>query len=207
MPTIIKVSTQEIIQNIITDMESLLRTVKKYKPFLNGKIEIGGELDVEFEKIEEEWLFTIKFADCERSFKITQNYRISGINPIENEFWAKGGADGTGGAWLIRFTLSAFNYVQGKAYRNRKKLFCTKDYVARIHEYEPIAINQPIKIEDGIQIIFSNNTEETRDYVRHIESWGVRGHERHLKNGKVVLVKPYVKGDGKIKETIYEIGG
>lgn len=205
MSTIIKVPIQEIKQNFITDMDSILRTVKKYKPFLNGKIEIGEECVVEFEKIEEEWLFVIKFADHERSFKITQNYLISGINPIENEFWMRGGADGNGGAWLIRFSLSAFNYVQGKAYKNRKKIFCSKQYESKVHEYEPLITNQPIKIEDGIQIIFSNNTEETRDYIRHIEAWGVRGHKRHYKNGKVVFVKPYTKGKGKAKETTYEI--
>lgn len=32
-------------------------------------------------------------------------------------------------------------------------------------------------------------------------SWGVRGHFRHYRNGKVVYIKPYTKGKGQKKET------
>lgn len=53
--------------------------------------------------------------------------------------------------------------------------------------------------------------DESKRIKREIkcESWGVRGHYRHYKNGKVVFVKPYVKGKkrGEIapKDTIYRI--
>lgn len=36
----------------------------------------------------------------------------------------------------------------------------------------------------------------TRKYEKHTESFGVRGHYRHYKSGKVVWVSPYVKGNG-----------
>lgn len=37
---------------------------------------------------------------------------------------------------------------------------------------------------------------ESRTFERHTESWTVSGHPRHYKNGKVIFIKPYVKGQG-----------
>lgn len=37
--------------------------------------------------------------------------------------------------------------------------------------------------------------ELPRKYERHTESWGVRGHYRTYKSGRVVWVRPYTKGD------------
>lgn len=37
--------------------------------------------------------------------------------------------------------------------------------------------------------------EVKRERERHTEAWAVRGHPRHYKSGKVVWIKPYVKGD------------
>ncbi|MEK4509473.1 hypothetical protein [Paenibacillus sp. FSL K6-2524] len=34
-------------------------------------------------------------------------------------------------------------------------------------------------------------------FIRHKESWGVRGHFRHYKDGKITFIKPYTKGSGK----------
>jgi hypothetical protein len=42
-----------------------------------------------------------------------------------------------------------------------------------------------------------------REFTRHTESWTVRGHLRKLPNGKVVYIKPYVKGTGKKKDKDY----
>lgn len=53
-------------------------------------------------------------------------------------------------------------------------------------------------------------TREYKDYVRHCPAWGVRGHYRHMKSGKIVYVKPHVKGQrkdlyvGRIYELIQE---
>lgn len=58
-----------------------------------------------------------------------------------------------------------------------------------------------------------------RKYERHINKnkrhitcdyWEVKGHFRHLKNGKTIYVKPYSKGknkDGISKDRIYKLGG
>lgn len=40
---------------------------------------------------------------------------------------------------------------------------------------------------------------------RYTESWAVRGHPRRLKSGKVVPVKPYTKGNGKIADKEYRL--
>jgi hypothetical protein len=40
---------------------------------------------------------------------------------------------------------------------------------------------------------------------RIAESWNVRGHARHMANGKVVYVKPYTKGHGKAIDKTYKI--
>jgi hypothetical protein len=43
---------------------------------------------------------------------------------------------------------------------------------------------------------------EIKTYERHTEAWTVSGHPRHYKNGKVIYIKPYVKGNGeKITKT------
>lgn len=48
-------------------------------------------------------------------------------------------------------------------------------------------------------------SEETRAFIRRCESWHVRGHYRHLKNGKVVYVRPHMKGTGKAKTSTYKL--
>ena len=46
---------------------------------------------------------------------------------------------------------------------------------------------------------------EHRVYEHHVERWSVRGHQRHLKNGKVIWVRPHEKGHGKKEGKIYKI--
>ena len=42
-----------------------------------------------------------------------------------------------------------------------------------------------------------------RKYNRQVESWTVRGHIRRYKSGKVVYIKPHIKGSGKKETKIY----
>ena len=62
---------------------------------------------------------------------------------------------------------------------------------------------RPIKIADGISYIWEY--ENPRSYDRHCEAWGVRGHYRHCKSGKVVFVRPHIRGTGRIKDSTYEL--
>ncbi len=41
---------------------------------------------------------------------------------------------------------------------------------------------------------------------KHTESWGVRGHPRHYKNGKKIWVHPYTKDTGAKKPKTYKLG-
>ena len=50
-------------------------------------------------------------------------------------------------------------------------------------------------------------SEETREFIRRCEAWHVRGHYRHLKNGKVVYVRPHMKGTGRAKDSMYKLEG
>lgn len=50
-----------------------------------------------------------------------------------------------------------------------------------------------LSLEDTIRYVAEYST--TRQYTKHVESFNVRGHYRHYKNGKVVFVKAFVKGD------------
>ena len=43
----------------------------------------------------------------------------------------------------------------------------------------------------------------SKGYTKPSHAFSVRGHYRHLKNGKTVWVKEYVKGEGKPKERTY----
>ncbi|WP_024834030.1 hypothetical protein [Ruminiclostridium josui] len=58
------------------------------------------------------------------------------------------------------------------------------------------------KIPDGAR----HTNPDKLPRQKHTDSWGVRGHQRHLRDGKVVWVKPYTKGNGAVKKhKIYKI--
>lgn len=40
-------------------------------------------------------------------------------------------------------------------------------------------------------------TDSLGEYTRHCEAWGVRGHYRHYKSGRVVYIAPYCKGENR----------
>lgn len=65
-----------------------------------------------------------------------------------------------------------------------------------------IKLNRVIyRIPDGAR--YTNPDKPLRQ--RHTESWSVRGHQRHLKSGKVIWIKPYIKGKGAVKPKTYKL--
>lgn len=75
--------------------------------------------------------------------------------------------------------------------------------------YTPVSERKTSKPKDEYRLF-----EVIRKYSRHInhnkhnitcESWQVKGHFRHYKNGKVTYVKPYIKGKGTPKDHDYRI--
>jgi hypothetical protein len=61
-------------------------------------------------------------------------------------------------------------------------------------------------VPSKVYSIQSIPTSEDLKRERHTEAWAVRGHPRHYKSGKVVWIKPYVKGDkDKIEPKEYRV--
>lgn len=62
---------------------------------------------------------------------------------------------------------------------------------------------------NGVRITTSNNKAvnkiKSRKVTRIMECWSVRGHFRHYKNGKVVYVHPYEKGNGRKTPKKYNV--
>lgn len=111
-------------------------------------------------------------------------------------------------AKIIKMFLWLLDYVQKKI---KKEKHIIKRGLPNVTEIEEIEKNnkpyesQPIQIRDiTIQYVYDPH-ESARQYEKHCESWGVRGHYRHYKSGKVVFIQPYTKGKGRIKETVYQV--
>lgn len=68
-------------------------------------------------------------------------------------------------------------------------------------------LTNPVRVIDIQYRYVYEPHESERCYTRHTDSWGVRGHYRHYKNGKVVFVSPHTRGKGSVKSTQYNIGG
>lgn len=102
--------------------------------------------------------------------------------------------------------MTMLDYVERLFKKNRKFI---KKNMPTPEEKELILSNkkryesQPIFVKDiSIKYVYEPH-EKTREYERHCEAWGVRGHYRHYKNGKVIFVKPFTKGKGTKKDTEY----
>lgn len=56
-----------------------------------------------------------------------------------------------------------------------------------------------------VKYTFDLTKEDKREYTRKTESWPVRGHYRHYKNGNKVWIKPTVKGKGETSGNTYKL--
>lgn len=110
---------------------------------------------------------------------------------------------------LSIFSLFLLNHIDSRLKKeNRiiKRLMPTPNQVEQIERDNKAYKSNPIYIKDlSVQYVYEPH--ESRKYQRYCESWGVRGHFRHYKSGKVIYISPYKKGFGKIKDTTYVIGG
>lgn len=75
--------------------------------------------------------------------------------------------------------------------------------------YKPMSERKPSKPKEEYKLF-----DVIRKYSKHInhnkhhitcEAWEVKGHFRHYKSGKVVYVKPFQKGKGKVKDKEYKL--
>jgi len=91
-----------------------------------------------------------------------------------------------------------------KRYKTVIKLGKRRHQIQEMGEKQAAKYQQkPIRIADGIS--YTWEYENPRTFNRHCEAWGVRGHYRHYKSGKVVYIQPYTKGSGRLKDSHYEL--
>ena len=95
------------------------------------------------------------------------------------------------------------------AHRNYTKSFIKSSNTAKIPSSKTNIKNSTrktvYKLDDLLNTkIYINNKDDfrlPRKYERHTDSWSVLGYYRHYKSGKVVFVKPHVRGDKSKKIT------
>ncbi len=104
--------------------------------------------------------------------------------------------------------------------RTMSREYVCEDVGEPVTDYKPVTSTVTAKTKkkpqkpakDGVTYILRSDKNGNRHigvrgrFVRHAKSWGVRGHYRHYKSGKVVWVEQYVKGDGKKKDKSYKVG-
>lgn len=133
------------------------------------------------------------------------------IEPISEE------ASKTFDKFSIEETISLYLYkflipleeIQRKSLFYTKKIIRVKESVDRNFNENSTKCykSKPINIQSGIKYQYVREYQNTRSYTKHIDTFNVRGHYRHYKNGKVVFIKPFKKGTGKSKDTRYIVGG
>jgi hypothetical protein len=97
------------------------------------------------------------------------------------------------------FIIGFENYVMDKA--KERKITRVKSDEVKKHSDKPsretLSTSRSqtlnLSLEDVVKYVSEYDT--TRQYTKHVESFNVRGHYRRYKNGKVVFVKGFVKGD------------
>ena len=99
-------------------------------------------------------------------------------------------------------------------------IFSERQTKERLYRYigEP-SVKRGIKKRGYSQIVLHDNIQakickedvelieriREKKYERHAEAWEVRGHLRRYKSGRVVYIKPYIKGHGRINKKEYVI--
>ena len=97
-------------------------------------------------------------------------------------------------------------HIERVAIKTQRKYHTLKRYDPHEILSDHKEIEYPeIKLDAHISVKCSEPaSDEVRRYIRHCEAWSVRGHYRRYKSGKVVYIKPHIKGNGAIKETKYK---
>lgn len=105
--------------------------------------------------------------------------------------------------------LAILDYVETKFKKEKhviKKIMPTPEQIEQADRSGEKYVSQPVIVKDiSIQYIYEPHS--TRKYQRHCEAWGVRGHYRHYKSGKVIFIRSHIKGKGRLKDTRYIING
>lgn len=102
--------------------------------------------------------------------------------------------------------LFAFCLIQYLMLHGAEKVSFHKEYRKALKPSKASRLVAPYTQPGKVRVLDISVTEdEVREYVRrenavhtwHCQAWGVRGHYRHYKTGRVSYVRPYVKGKNK----------
>ena len=100
----------------------------------------------------------------------------------------------------------AFNVVQFVMLHGAEKVSFHKEYRKALKPDRASRLVAPYTQPGKVRVLdITATADEVRECIRresavhiwHCPAWGVRGHYRHYKTGKVSYVKPYVKGKNK----------
>ena len=104
----------------------------------------------------------------------------------------------------------AFTVVQFIMLRSPEKISCRREYRKELKPARASRLSDPYTRPGKVRVLdISVIVNEVRErlhkenaiHIWHCPAWGVRGHYRHYKTGKVSYVKPYVKGKNRAAYT------
>lgn len=114
--------------------------------------------------------------------------------------------------FFAHFMLPLFAKIQTEALRSQKKIIrLSKMENAEKHQKQlddgesRRELSRTIILSPGITYSIQPDSSIPKAFTRRCEAWGVRGHYRHYKDGKIVYIRPYQKGSGRIKQTTYAV--
>lgn len=155
-----------------------------------------------------------KYVDAEIEIMVAQGRRKSEIENTINANIGKAQNDIVMSLLFFAYINNILEHPEEKNIENSKQR--NTDMVTRKQRARDMA-NKEITSEDktykehivimnDIKVVtrsrkISNSLRSKKKY-NVLNSWGVRGHYRHYKSGKVVYVKPYTKGKDKSRQII-----
>ncbi len=103
-----------------------------------------------------------------------------------------------------------FAWIQKKAFKTQNKIQRVRRQTEREEKQPPKErsgrpANRVIRLSGDVTYSIVADYSGPKQFTRRCEAWSVRGHYRHYKSGKVVYIKPYVKGKGTPRDKTYSV--
>lgn len=153
-----------------------------------------------------ESVFYFGISEIEQDGETFIDWYTEPLNDWCKECWKNVSQEQIIYGYAYKFILT-LDQILRKAIKSKKKIIKVQSNVEREFKESSGGCSKSsvIKLSDGIEYQYVHEYEDVRPYNRHIEAWEVKGHYRHYKSGKIVFVKPYQKGKGKIHDKEYVI--
>lgn len=206
----------EDVQNLLAWRDKNEDLIRDYKQVISeGIIAVKSGMDIHFIFLDEVFTKYVVSIDDKPCAEILTE-RIGGYYRVEDEkffdyfYKIMGAANSVVGSNEFNkkdfvmdtctTVISCMAYMEHyKEFVEAKTVVSNKSPSGNAHKKKRKDMRRAaIKLVNKVYM-FSNVKEnsEKKIFVRHALHWGVRGHQRRLKSGKVVWVKPYEKGSSK----------